>query len=104
MRERLYKIRKKEVWGRIMWVGIWEWAHSVRIVVFHVNTDHRAPAEVATNCTMDPCLLLCPLSTCDLSKLKHAVSENTGLQRFRSTKKRTINVFCCCCDYILKFF
>lgn len=32
------EVRDKEVWGRKVWMDMWEWACSVEILVFHVNT------------------------------------------------------------------
>ena len=77
-----------------MWVGIWEWAHSVRIVVFHVNTDQRAStAEGPQNGTMDHAYYFvhCPHVTCpnwNMLLVKILDFKDLGVQ-----KKRTIKCF-----------
>lgn len=53
-REQDWKIGNKDIWGRGMWMELWEWAHSMCIFESHINAHQKACVpEEALNKTVD---------------------------------------------------
>lgn len=53
-KEKDWMIENKEIWGRGMWLDMWDWSLSMKIFASHVNTHQRAySSEEALNNQID---------------------------------------------------